>query len=69
MNWEQVSANWERYKGIFKEKWNFLTDDDLNLVAGDFDRLVGRLEFRYGVSKDRAREWLDAFVRGMGKVA
>jgi len=69
MSWEKVSANWERFKSEAKARWGFLSDQDLDAVGGNYERMVDTLERRYGVSKDRAREWLDAFVRSLGKAA
>ena len=41
MNWDQVSGNWKQFTGKVKEKWGKLTDDDLEVVAGKKDQLVG----------------------------
>jgi uncharacterized protein YjbJ (UPF0337 family) len=45
-----------------KEKWGKLTDDDLSQIDGQRDKLVGRLQERYGIARDeaqkRADEWL-----------
>src|SRR3546814_4355461 len=38
MNWDQVAGNWKQLKGVAKEKWGRLTDDDLEMMAGQRDQ-------------------------------
>ena len=44
-----------------KEKWGKLTDDDLNVIAGKKEQLVGRLQERYGYSKEQAEKELNSW--------
>jgi uncharacterized protein YjbJ (UPF0337 family) len=43
MNWAQIAGSWKQFKGHVKEKWRKLTDDDLDVIEGKQDQLVGRL--------------------------
>ncbi len=43
MNWDQVSGSWKTMKGTVREQWGKLTDDDLEVIAGKEDQLVGKL--------------------------
>ena len=43
MNWDRVEGNWKQFSGKVKEKWGKLTDDDLTVIGGKQDQLVGRL--------------------------
>ena len=54
MNWDQVSGNWKQFKGKVQEKWGHLTDDDLDVIAGQRDQLIGRIQERYGIQKEAA---------------
>jgi len=54
MNWEQIRGNWEQAKGDLKVRWGKLTDDDLQVIDGNRDKLVGRLQELYGISKEEA---------------
>jgi len=65
MNWDQVKGNWKQLTGKVKEKWGKLTDDDLTAVAGQRDQLLGRLQQRYGIAKEKAETELDEFVGSM----
>jgi uncharacterized protein YjbJ (UPF0337 family) len=62
MNWDQISGQWSQVKGTLREKWGKLTDDDLDLVAGNRDKLIGKLQERYGYEKDRALDAVDKFI-------
>ncbi|MBV9574170.1 MAG: CsbD family protein [Acidobacteriales bacterium] len=61
MNWDRVEGQWKQMKGSVKSRWGKLTDDDLNVISGKKDQLVGRIQERYGIAKDEAdkqvNEW------------
>ena len=59
MNWDQVKGNWDQLKGKAKSRWAELTDDDLLAVEGDKDKLIGKIQERYGVTKEEARRQID----------
>ena len=67
MNWDQMEGKWKQYKGQAKEKWGKLTDDDLDVVDGRRQQLVGRIQERYGIAKDEAEKQLDAWQNSMDK--
>jgi len=69
MNWDTVAGNWKQYKGKLKEKWGFLSDDELDAIAGKRDALVGKIEEKYGMTKARVEEALDEFLKGLEKAA
>lgn len=62
MDWNVVKGNWNQLKGRAREQWGDLTDDDMEQIAGKKDRLVGKLQEKYGYAKDdaerRADDWL-----------
>jgi uncharacterized protein YjbJ (UPF0337 family) len=59
MDWNRVEGNWKQVKGKVKEQWGKLTDDDLDVIAGNQDQLEGRLQQRYGYAKDQAKKEVD----------
>jgi uncharacterized protein YjbJ (UPF0337 family) len=63
MNWDQVAGNWKQFKGAAKTRWGQLTDDDLTMVAGKRDQLLGRIQERYGIARDEAERQLDEWER------
>ncbi len=63
MNWDQVEGKWKQYKGQIREKWGELTDDDIHVIAGRRDELIGKIQERYGMAKDKAAKEVDSFVK------
>jgi uncharacterized protein YjbJ (UPF0337 family) len=54
MNWDTIKGNWNELKGTAKTRWAKLTDDDLQQIDGDRDRLVGKLQQYYGMTREAA---------------
>lgn len=54
MNWEQVKGNWNQVKGQVKKQWGKLTDDQLDVIKGNRDILVGRIQEAYGITREEA---------------
>lgn len=61
MNADVVKGKWHQLKGDVKERWGRLTDDDLDRIEGDAEKLVGRVQERYGYERDRAKREVDEF--------
>ncbi len=55
MNWDQIKGKWTQMKGSAKTRWGKLTDDDLDIIAGQKNQLIGRIQERYGIRKEEAR--------------
>ncbi|MBK6612737.1 CsbD family protein [Ottowia sp.] len=58
MNEDTLKGNWLQVKGKIKEQWGKLTDDDLDVIAGKRDQLLGKLQERQGLAKDAAEKQL-----------
>jgi uncharacterized protein YjbJ (UPF0337 family) len=54
MNQDRIEGNWKQFKGKIKEQWGRLTDDDMDVIAGRRDQLLGRIQERHGVSMEEA---------------
>ena len=63
MNWEQIEGQWKDLKGQVRSTWGKLTDDDLENIAGKKDQLLGKIQERYGFTKDKAEKALDDFTK------
>jgi uncharacterized protein YjbJ (UPF0337 family) len=61
MNWDIIEGDWKQFKGLVKEKWGKLTDDNLDMIAGRREQLAGRLQQAYGITKDQAEVQVKAF--------
>ena len=56
MNSDVIKGKWKQLTGKIKERWGDLTDDDLQAADGHAEYLVGKLQERYGWSKERAEQ-------------
>lgn len=65
MNWDQIAGNWKQLKGTAKEKWGKLTDDELDVIEGRREKLVGVVQERYGISKEQADKQVSDFMDGL----
>jgi uncharacterized protein YjbJ (UPF0337 family) len=66
MNWDRVQGTWLQFRGKVKERWGKLTNDDLDLIDGKRDQLLGRIQERYGIAKDEAERELQEWERVTG---
>ena len=65
MNWDQVGGKWKQYQGKAKEKWGKLTDDDIDVIDGKRQRLVGKIQEHYGIARGVAEKQADEFVASL----
>ena len=61
MNWEQIAGNWKQVKGLVRERWGKLTDDDVDVIAGKRDILLGKIQEKHGVAREEAEKELKAW--------
>jgi uncharacterized protein YjbJ (UPF0337 family) len=62
MNEDILKGKWNQLKGDVKMRWGDLTDDELDMIEGRRDKLVGKLQEKYGYTKDRAEREVDTFI-------
>jgi uncharacterized protein YjbJ (UPF0337 family) len=55
-NITQIKGNWNEAKGKLKQQFAMLTDNDLLLVEGKHDELVGRLQIKLGKTKEEIQK-------------
>ena len=69
MNWDRIEGNWKQFKGNAKQQWGKLTDDQLDVIAGKRESLVGKIQETYGLTKDETEKqvaaWEEQFLRFM----
>lgn len=63
MNKDILEGKWKQLKVEAKKKWAKLTDDDLDLINGQREKLAGMLQEWYGKSKDEAERDIDEFSK------
>ena len=62
MNEDVLKGKWTQLKGEVRSQWGKLTDDDVDRVEGDAEKLIGRVQERYGYARDEAKREVDAFL-------
>jgi uncharacterized protein YjbJ (UPF0337 family) len=62
MNWERIQGEWKQMTSHIKSKWAKLTDDDLAAVSAKKDKLVGKIQERYGILRDEAEKQVDEWL-------
>lgn len=65
MNEDILKGKWKQLRGEAKQFWGKLTNDDLDQLDGASDKLAGKLQERYGYSKEEAKNELDKFMARM----
>jgi uncharacterized protein YjbJ (UPF0337 family) len=61
MNWDQIAGNWRQVKGVVRERWGKLTDDDVDVIAGKRDILLGKIQEKHGIAREEAEKELKAW--------
>ena len=61
MNKDIAAGKWKQLKGEVKRQWGMLTDDEIDQIEGDSEKLTGLVQERYGKSREDAereiKEW------------
>ncbi len=61
MNQDIIKGKWKQLKGTLRQQWGKLTDSDYEEIAGNKDKLIGRLQERYGYGRDQAEREVREF--------
>lgn len=62
MNWDQIQGQWRQVLGQVQMNWGRLTNDDMEQIDGNRERLAGKLQERYGFEKDQAQREIDSWL-------
>jgi len=54
MNEDILKSQWKQLRGPIKQWWSVLTDADLDKINGQRDLLIGKLQEKYGFTKEQA---------------
>ncbi len=65
MNWDQIKGNWRQFRGKAQQQWGNLTNDDLDVVEGKREELVGRIQTRYGIVREDAERQVKDWEAGL----
>ncbi len=65
MNWQQIEGKWHEYKGRIKQRWGKLTDQDLTVINGKREALLGKILERAGTTREQAEKELAEFEKSL----
>ena len=63
MNKNIFEGKWEQMKGEVQKQWGKLTNDDLDVIKGDTKKLAGKLQEKYGWTKEEAEEKMKEYKK------
>ena len=66
MNWDQIEGSWSEFKSSIRQNWTKITDQQLNVIAGNRNHLLGKIQVMYGISRQEAEhqlsDWQDSQI-------
>lgn len=63
MNKQIMKGKWHQMSGKLKQRWGWLTSDDLVRIKGSGEEIYGILQKRYGYTKDEVRQSVREFLK------
>lgn len=64
LNAQEIRGQWDKLRGKIKQKWGQLTDDDLQIVGGNVDELVGRIHEKTGMAREQIEHFISELASG-----
>jgi uncharacterized protein YjbJ (UPF0337 family) len=61
-SWDQVSGKWMQLKGEVRRQWGKLTDDEIDEIKGNRQKLMGKIQEKYGVAENEANREIDEWA-------
>lgn len=58
---EELTGTWNDIKGRIKKEWGDITDNELNQVEGNVDRLVGLVQKKTGMARTEIEKKLQSW--------
>jgi uncharacterized protein YjbJ (UPF0337 family) len=65
MKWDLIEGQWQQYAGSAQAHWSKLTEDDWQALTGIKGHLAGRIQKRYGVTREEAVKQIDEWSGGL----
>jgi uncharacterized protein YjbJ (UPF0337 family) len=64
INQQEIQGHWNSLRGKVKEKWGQLTDQDLQVVGGNIDQVIGRIQQKTGAAREEIESFLNDTMEG-----
>ena len=62
MNPDILMGRWHQVKGEVRRRWGKLTDDDVLAIGGHLEKMIGKLQERYGFKREDAEKQVNDFI-------
>jgi len=62
INQQTLQGNWHEIKGKLRSKWGSLTDDDLQVLNGNVEQLLGAIQKRTGEARESIEQFFEQFA-------
>ncbi len=66
MNDDVFAGQWRQMRGELKSWWSQLADDELDLIGGHKDKLIGLVQERYGYAREHAEQEVERRFKEFG---
>lgn len=57
--WDRIAGNWKQFSGEARKQWGKLTDDDMARINGEREKLEGKIQEAYGITRAEAGKQID----------
>jgi uncharacterized protein YjbJ (UPF0337 family) len=68
MNRDRIAGTWKQLKGIARKQWGRLTADDASVVAGERERLCGKIQATHGIARQANEKQLAEWMARQHKI-
>lgn len=62
MNKDILEGKWRQIRGRIKTQWGKLTDDELDEIGGNLDLLIGKIQEKYGQTREEIERDFDMLL-------
>lgn len=59
--WNRIQGSWKQLAGSVHEEWGKLTHDDVVQIDGQRERLLGKIQERYGIVQEEANKQINTW--------
>ena len=63
MTWDQMKSKWMQMRGPLRHRWGRLTEEDLDVINGQRDIFISRVEERYSIDRTEAQQRIEEWLR------
>jgi uncharacterized protein YjbJ (UPF0337 family) len=60
--WDRIEGNWKQFSGEVRKQWGKITDNELEEIRGEREKLAGRIQESYGITRDEANRQIDEWA-------